>query len=117
ADRAELLAWMRERLPIRSGVFLVHGEGDSLQSLRSGLLAEGLPPDRVLVPQLDETFLLVAGEPPREAEEPRRLPQRGVDGPDWHNAYAALVLDLQHALQERGSDRDREALIARLRQL
>jgi metallo-beta-lactamase family protein len=117
ADRAELLAWMRERLPIRSGVFLVHGEGDSLRSLRSALLAERLPPDRVLIPQLDETFLLVAGGPPREAEGPRRLPQRVVDRPDWHNAYAALVLDLQHALQERRSDRDRELLIARLRQV
>ena len=34
-DGPELEAWLRERLPIRQGLFLVHGEEQALEGLKS----------------------------------------------------------------------------------
>jgi metallo-beta-lactamase family protein len=60
ADGPELEGWLRERLPIRQGLFLVHGEEQALESLKSRAGAL-MPAERVIIPTLDEAYDLRAG--------------------------------------------------------
>jgi metallo-beta-lactamase family protein len=116
ADRAELIAWVKERLPVSRAIFLTHGEEAALAALKEGLVAIGCAPARVVIPRLDDRVRLDGeAETPRpEATQPR-LPPEAVGRPDWHNAYAALTIDLQHRLNELGDDRARNHLLARVR--
>jgi metallo-beta-lactamase family protein len=117
ADRGELIAWVKERLPVTHGIFLTHGEDSALASLKDGLVGIGCDPARVLIPRLDDRVQLVDGDDrPHPKPGERRLPPEAV-GPDWHNDYAALALDLQHRLNELGDDRDRKRLIRQIREL
>ncbi|MEP5516035.1 MAG: MBL fold metallo-hydrolase, partial [Bauldia litoralis] len=70
ADQAELLAWIRERLPVSGGLFLTHGEDHAREVLRDLVIAEGVPAGRIHMPQLDDAFDLKAG-----AERLRRPPE------------------------------------------
>lgn len=118
ADRAELIAWVRDRLPVGRAIFLTHGEEAALTSLKDGLVAIGIDAHRILIPRLDDRVRLDGEEvtPHPQTTQPR-LPPEVVGQPDWHNAYAALVLDLQHRLNQLDDDRTRERLLARLREV
>lgn len=114
ADADELVAWMRERLPVKRATFLTHGEGDALTALRDRLIDSGLEPDRVVIPRLDDDIdLMKAAIRPRRA--PRRLAPETVGHPDWHNELAQLTLDLRAALDGAADGKSRHAILRRVR--
>jgi metallo-beta-lactamase family protein len=49
------------------------------------------------------------------APKERRLPPEVVGRHDWHNRYAALVLDLRQRLDALPDDRARDSLLAQVR--
>jgi len=123
AGRDDLLEWVKERLPVVGGVFVTHGEERALAAFAEAVAGLGVPSSRVFVPQLDQTYLLdrvgrpsriAAGPPPRLA--PYAMEEVAA-GRDWHNDYAAFVLDLQHHLDALGDDALRARLLQRARRI
>lgn len=114
ADQAGLSEWVRGRLPIRRGLFLVHGEGPARLRLRERLNEEGVPSRRVVLPELDDTFDLSAVRPPVALPGARRLDITALSGLDWHNDYAQFLLDLRQQLSTLAGARARRALLRRL---
>ncbi len=116
ADRGELLSWARARLPVRGNLFLVHGEPESMEALRDGLVKEGFEADRILLPALDERFELEPERPARRHRLPPRVPHEMLRlHEDWHNVYARLLLDLGERLRALPSDAERLRLLERIR--
>ncbi len=121
ADRTGLLTWLQARLPVRRGVFLTHGEEAALTSLKDGLTALGIEAARIVIPRLDQTYVLAPAARPRAvaATDTPRLSAPAaaaiVEGRDWHNDYASFALDLQDRLRNVADDRERRALLRRLR--
>lgn len=114
ADGPELAQWLRERLPIRAGCFLVHGEEEAMSGLAARL--DMIPDDRVFSPALDEVWRLAASGPVRMAEAaPPRLAPEQVARLDWHNDVSSLILDINAALRAVPDERARAVLIRRLR--
>jgi metallo-beta-lactamase family protein len=113
ADGPELVAWIRERLPVSRGIFLTHGEQETRAAFKAALVAAGCDGSSIFIPQLDDRFDLMAGT--IQAPPERRLPPDAVDTPDWHNRYAALSLDLRRRLEALPDDTAREALLAQIR--
>ncbi len=113
ADGPELVAWIRERLPVSRGIFLTHGEDGSRAAFKEALVTAGCDGRKIFIPQLDDAFDLMQGviRPPEE----RRLRPEAVGRLDWHNGYAALMLDLRRRLDTLPDDKAREALLARVR--
>ncbi len=114
ADQKELVAWVRERLPVRAGIFLSHGEDRARTALREQLIAAGCDAALIQLPALDESFELIARRRPAR----RRLLHRVADQQltaDWHNDYARLLLGLRHTLDGLPDDAARRALLERLR--
>ena len=117
ADAPELAGWLAARGPVAGGVFLVHGEEEAIEGLAQRLSAQGLPPDALIRPTLDEAFRLAPGRVPErdEAASRRRARPEAVGRPDWHNQRAALLLSIEEALDQASDDRTRAALLDRLR--
>lgn len=115
ADGPELVAWLKDRLPIRHGLFLVHGEEEAQTALAARL--DGiLTADLRAIPALDEAFLLTAdGYVKQAGSAPPRLAPEQVARLDWHNDVSRLILDLNEALRATSDERARNALIRRLR--
>ncbi|PLL13367.1 MBL fold metallo-hydrolase [Tabrizicola sp. TH137] len=115
ADGPELAAWLGERLPIRAGLFLTHGEEEAMAGLAarvSGLVQA----ERLVIPALDESFDLTPdGVIRRASEVPPRLAPDQVARLDWHNDVSRLMLDIDDALRATPDDRARGVLIRRLR--
>lgn len=115
ADGPELAAWLGERLPIRAGLFLTHGEEEAMAGLAarvSGLVQA----ERLVMPALDEAFDLTPdGVIRRASEVPPRLAPDQVARMDWHNDVSRLMLDIDDALRAASDDRARGVLIRRLR--
>lgn len=123
ADRGGLLEWATPAARGAQAVFLVHGEADALASLRAGLVDAGVDAKRIHVPELDDRFALL-GSPDRLAAEPRPPARRRADpelrralalGRDWHNDYAAAILELRRALLAAADDDARHRMLERLR--
>jgi len=113
ADQAGLVRWVQARGPVRGEVFLAHGEPDGLEGLRDALTKAGLDAGRVTIPRLDERYILSqAGAAPEAG--PARIVPSAATRPDWHNARARLLLDLNARLEALPSDAAREALLASL---
>jgi metallo-beta-lactamase family protein len=116
ADGTELVDWIRARAPIGRKLFLTHGDAAAIDALKADLAAAGLDGDAIATPHLDDEFDLVEGEfRPREAVI-RRMPEDGIDRLDWHNALAALTLDLRARLDAAPDDAARERILAELRE-
>lgn len=116
ADRGEVLAWLRERGPIRGAVALVHAEERALQAFAPVVGAEVVAPDRVLTPRLEDIIELDQGTARLVLPaHPRRLPAEKVSGPDWHNDSASFLLDLKDALDRAADDRARGVILRRLK--
>jgi metallo-beta-lactamase family protein len=113
ADQKELVAWVVERLPVRGGIFLTHGEDRARAVLREHLIAAGCAGPLIQLPKLDASFDLVAAAAP--APEPRkpRIPDSEI-ARDWYNDYAILLLDLSRELERLPSDQARRRLLRRL---
>ncbi|MEY4984384.1 MAG: hypothetical protein RIR62_2650 [Pseudomonadota bacterium] len=115
ADGPELVQWIRDRLPLRQSLFLVHGEDEAMAGLAARL--EGVvPPDRILIPALDERWELSPDGPTRKAasEAPRLGPEQ-VARLDWHNDVTRLILDINQTLRDAADEKSRAVLIRRLR--
>jgi metallo-beta-lactamase family protein len=121
ADRSELVAWLKDRLPVRRGLILSHGETGALTAMKEAAVGLGLEAQRVVIPRMDQSVVLYPADRPRlqrPAEAPR-LPTEALAvleaGRDWHNAYAQFLLDLRHRLHMAADDRTREAIMRRAR--
>jgi metallo-beta-lactamase family protein len=121
ADRGDLRDWVKARLPIKRGLFLVHGETAALAGMRESVLSLGLEPDRVILPDLDQRFQLDRQEGALALEDGRRLGPIREDeakrGWDWHNELSAVSLDLRRGLDELTDDKARMALLKDLRRM
>jgi metallo-beta-lactamase family protein len=115
ADGDQLLAWLQARQPVKGAIFLTHGEEDALAALRDGLIASGVPAERVIIPQLDDVVDLAAGESRVQFRPvPHRLPQESLRGPDWHNDLAEFSLDLRDRIEQAADDKARAVILRRV---
>jgi metallo-beta-lactamase family protein len=117
ADAPELAAWLTARGPVGGGVFLVHGEPPAMEALATRLAGEGIArAGQVMLPTLDERFLLPkAGAPVRQEAPRRRADPASAGRPDWHNARAALLVGIEDAIDRAPDAAARDRLMAALR--
>lgn len=115
ADGPELAQWVAERMPVRHGLFLVHGEEGAMEGMVARL-AGLLPGERVICPALDEGYALTPDGFVRQAQAvaPRLAPEQ-VARLDWHNDVSRLMLDINEALRGMPDEKGRAVLIRRLR--
>lgn len=113
ADATELMNWIKAREPIRSGLFLVHGEPAARDKLKSRLSVEKFGA-AIIVPSLDDSYNLTetAAVPIARVASPPRLIPQDVGHPDWHNDYQSIILDLEERLR-RAADRKGRAIVLR----
>lgn len=120
ADQGELLEWIMERSPIAGGLFLNHGDDDARAVLRGLLIEKGLDPELIHMPQFDESYELTAGDPASKGRakslgaKPPRIDTTEMKT-DWHNDYAAFVVELTERLDNSVNDQQRRALLAKLK--
>jgi len=115
ADGTQLLTWLQARQPVKGAIFLTHGEETALDALRDGLVASGVPAERIVIPQLDDVVDLSAGESKVAFRPmPHRLSAESVREPDWHNDLAAFSLDLRDRLDKAADDKARRVILRRL---
>jgi len=115
ADRTQLLAWIKERLPVRTGLFLVHGEEDAMQALSQSVRSL-VPAERVFTPGLDSAYELRADGAVllEDGPEPRIGPEN-IARLDWHNEVTRLILDINEQLKSATDEKSRAVLIRKLR--
>ncbi len=114
ADGTELRDWIKERLPIRHQVFLVHGEEPAMAGLAARLVGI-IPAGNVLQPKLDEGFVLTPdGAQSLAPATPPRLSPEKVAHLDWHNDVSRLLLEINEGLLASPDEKTRAALIGRL---
>ncbi|MDB4766821.1 MBL fold metallo-hydrolase [bacterium] len=114
ADQGELIDWIVERGPASCGLFLNHGDDDAREVLSELLAKRGLDKSKIHRPQFDETFQIAAGCSAKSVSVPKPRVEASQLQRDWHNDYAAFMLELSSKLNEIKSAEDRQALIARL---
>ena len=114
ADQGELIDWIVERGPANGGLFLNHGDDDAREMLSDLLIKRGIDGEKIFRPQFDETFQIVAGRSAKSVSRPKPRVETSQLQRDWHNDYAAFVLELSSKLNEIDSAQDRQALIRRL---
>jgi metallo-beta-lactamase family protein len=111
ADAPELKAWLTDRLPVRRGVFLVHGEDSPLKALQSSLAdLERVP--GAIIPEIDDVYDLAGDRAVRIEHREERLPGASAGHRDWHNDYAELLLGINDAM-ETAADRKAKGVIIR----
>jgi len=114
ADGSGLVDWVKERMPIRAGIFLTHGEEDALHALASRLAAN-LPSAQIHIPRLDDEYVLHRdGAHPSPTTRPR-VPYESIAQPDWSNDMSRFILDLNEMLENAADTRAKAALLRRLR--
>jgi metallo-beta-lactamase family protein len=114
ADQKELVDWVVERLPVRGGIFLTHGEDKAREALRAHLIEAGCEQAPIRLPKLDDSFELVAAAAPAPQPRAPRIPESEI-ARDWHNDYAILLLELSRQLERLPDDAARRELLRRLR--
>jgi metallo-beta-lactamase family protein len=115
ADAPELHAWLKARLPVNRGVFLVHGEDPGMDGL-SQRIADLIPADRIFRPALDDSLDLLSEKPALVPAEPRRrLPPSAVGHIDWHNDLTKLILDINDEIAKAADEKARGVILRRLR--
>jgi metallo-beta-lactamase family protein len=118
ADGPELERWLRSRLPISHGIFLVHGEEAALTAMRQRA-ADCTPATPVFVPFIDSAFTLNDGGPtdisvsmPSPRIDPLTIGHR-----DWNNDYQVLLQDINEAVRAAADDRSRAILLRKFRRV
>jgi len=115
ADQQELVNWARERMPVKRGIFLTHGDDPALATLRDHLIAHGCEPGRVFIPRLDETFVLSLKGKINHSVVKARIEQSELYSRDWHNDYASFLVSLSEKLRIQDSDHMRHRALNKLR--
>ncbi len=115
ADRSGLAEWVSERLPIRQGIFLTHGEDGALEGLAERL-SQLLPSSQIHIPQLDARYGLTdeGAQETKPARAPR-VPHEAVGHADWSNEMSRFILDLNDAVEHAADARAKSALLRKLR--
>jgi len=116
ADQSELLEWVEERGPVAGRLFLNHGDDDAREEMARLLAGRGFDPEKIVLPQMDEVFELVAGDARSKGRLPERIPRTELLT-DWNNDYAAFIVTLTRRLQEADNDDERRRIIAALRKV
>ena len=119
ADQGELIAWVKERMPIHAGLFLTHGDDKAREVLKEHLIAEGIDGERIILPGLDERVTLTVdpGGKPAIAQETRSRVAPADMATDWYNDYAALLLKLGKRLEDMDDNDERRILLQKIRDL
>jgi metallo-beta-lactamase family protein len=117
ADGPELIDWLLKRGKIRGGLFLVHGEDDSISGLKARVLAAGLLPEgRIIAPEIDDTFTLETGGARLSGRKTeKRIDPQVVSRLDWHNDLSRLMLDINEAVGGAADEKGRQVVLRRLR--
>jgi len=113
ADGPEMRTWLTERLPVRRGVFLVHGEEMPLKSLQESL-GGVVPAERVIAPNLDDIYELSGARAVLVDHHERRLEPSAVGHQDWSNEYSQLLLAINDALENAADKRAKAVILRRL---
>jgi metallo-beta-lactamase family protein len=123
ADHDELLEWLRDRLPVRRGLLLTHGEPDAIGALRAAIAQWHDQVPAVVTPKLDETYTLIGAQAKllKQPLKPKRLDRytesEAISGEDWHNDYARLMLQVQHKLRHATTDQERHRLLKKMQRV
>lgn len=123
ADHDELLDWLDQRLPVRGGVMLTHGDPDAIGALHAAISLWGSRAPSVITPKLDESYSLAHGKPRllKRTQQKRRLDRyaeaEALSGRDWHNDYARLMLQVQQQLRTATSDAERKRLLRKMQRV
>lgn len=116
ADGPELIAWLRERMPIAQSVFLVHGEEAAMEGLRARIATDLLPAERVVAPAMDEAFELTPAGPVRlPPVKARRIEPEAASRLDWNNDLSKLLIDIGAAVDGAADERAKRVVIRKLR--
>jgi len=115
ADAGGLVAWAKAREPIGGQVFLLHGEPSARVALRDRLTKAGFASGRIACPEMDDRFVLTRAQATPASRAASRIEPTAVAAPDWHNARASLLLELDERLRAAPGDAARERLLAALR--
>lgn len=110
ADRGELIAWARARLPKAGTTFLTHGEDAALASLQ-GALGEG-----ARIPEIGETFELLPGAQARRLHTGRHDIASALTR-DWQNEYADFAVSLKSRLSAIEGEKERHKALNRMRRV
>jgi metallo-beta-lactamase family protein len=113
ADRSELLAWVRGRMPISGSLFLTHGEPAGLSALKDDLAPEL---KSIFTPDIGDTYRLPAASPATLVSA-RRASLPPVGGRDWQNDYAEFAVTLKQQLEAISDAGKRRQAIARMREV
>lgn len=114
ADASELDAWVAGRLPIRKGLFLVHGEASAREAMTSRL--SRLTGTTIVCPSLDDGYELTeTGAVALEKATKPRIQSAQTGQPDWNNDYQNFVLNLSDRLKSIADDKGRALLLRSLR--
>lgn len=119
ADQAELVAWVKKRMPVKKGIFLTHGEDPARHAFMNELVNAGVPQNLLYMPLIDEIFTLdkALDKPDRYLPESPRLHEEEMSPTDWHNAYAKFVLELSEELRQAPNAKSRYRLLEELEQV
>lgn len=115
ADREETARWLAERGPVKCGVFFIHGEPPALNGMAARVAQDGVSPDLVTIPSLDDAYELTGRRSRLVAGRPPRLVSDQVVRLDWHNDLSRLLLDIRDRLEAQADDRRRAVVLRRLR--
>lgn len=115
ADQSQLMAWIRERMPISGSLFLDHGEAGALNALRR-MLQQHEPELKVRIPEIGERYVLPHGSPAKRLET-GRADAAELTGQDWKNVYADFATSLKKELAELRNNRQREEALRRMREV
>lgn len=114
ADQTELVAWVKERLPVRKGIFLIHGADYARAMFRERLVGEGINPKMIFPPMIDDVYRLDSERPEKIVTGKSRLSAEGIAARDWHNEYASFMLELSNTLRGMKGEEARKRLLADL---
>lgn len=114
ADRSGLVEWLAERTPVTGSIFLVHGEGQSLDGLSSAIEESGQFP-ATIIPELGEQWELQAAQPAMRLASGRADASELTASRDWTSKLAALRVEIEAKILAQKNNQDREKLLAGLK--
>jgi len=114
ADQQELVQWAGQRMPVKRGIFLTHGEAMAQATLRDHLVAHDCDAKLIFTPRLDESYVLSLKGKVHSALTNPRLEDQDFVTHDWHNEYAAFLVDLSDALRGLPNDFSRHKALKNL---